>query len=410
MSKEEKAKKSKEHSPGLGPAAISDQSKTATNTISASNRLPAGEKELAQESARFADLCQYFERQRMDVPVEILDQLGRASRLAIPERIEAMKKLNQRLMEYLNDAGQDHCDSAVTGGPVSVAIFRTVTDLPGAQRTSIRLACDRGSKVRRYWIVPGLLRFNGVGDFNPQFPDRAIGATFECADLTFAFGGNRLLFVRKIRNCPPPDYYLLALSSERCGAFDCRNSGWKSETVVPIAVSQFRDRGEALLLMRPGDWVRTSLGIWQLRVADSTTPRGAHPNGRMRFEKFVMRYAKNSLVINRERDIPLLLQVRNSRFISHEQLFESHAIPAAGDHSRSSFNWRTRRLVGSGYLCVCECRSGAGSPCIASPKKAWLCLSTVANLRPYCIPGHAASSTRFPDLSCPRTQWHSTSD
>src|SRR6185437_2244300 len=61
------------------------------------NSLAVGEKELAQESARFADLCQHFERKRMDVPVEILDQLGRASRLAIPERIEAMKKLNQRL-------------------------------------------------------------------------------------------------------------------------------------------------------------------------------------------------------------------------------------------------------------------------------------------------------------------------
>ena len=70
--------------------------------------LPPGEKELAQESAQFADLCQYFERQRMDVPVEILDQLGRASRLPIAERIEAMKKLNKRLMECLNDAGESH--------------------------------------------------------------------------------------------------------------------------------------------------------------------------------------------------------------------------------------------------------------------------------------------------------------
>jgi hypothetical protein len=72
------------------------------------NSLPPGENELAHESARFADLCQHFERQRMDIPVEILDQLGRASRLAIPERIEAMKKLNHRLMEYLNDAGNGH--------------------------------------------------------------------------------------------------------------------------------------------------------------------------------------------------------------------------------------------------------------------------------------------------------------
>jgi hypothetical protein len=70
--------------------------------------LPAREKELAEERARFADLCQYFERQRMDVPVEVLDQLGRVSRLPVPERVEAMKKLNRRLMEYLNDAGDSH--------------------------------------------------------------------------------------------------------------------------------------------------------------------------------------------------------------------------------------------------------------------------------------------------------------
>ena len=69
--------------------------------------LPAEEKELAQESARFADLCQYFERQWMDVPVEILDQLRRTSRLAIPGRVEAMKKLNQKIMGYLDNVGQD---------------------------------------------------------------------------------------------------------------------------------------------------------------------------------------------------------------------------------------------------------------------------------------------------------------
>jgi hypothetical protein len=68
--------------------------------------LPAGEKELAEVSARFADLCQYFERQKMDVPVEILDQLGRASRLPIARRVEAMKNLNKRMMEYTHDAGE----------------------------------------------------------------------------------------------------------------------------------------------------------------------------------------------------------------------------------------------------------------------------------------------------------------
>jgi len=40
-----------------------------------------------------------------------------------------------------------------------------------------------GSKIRRHWITSGLLRFNGVGDFNPNLPKRAIGRTFVCSDL-----------------------------------------------------------------------------------------------------------------------------------------------------------------------------------------------------------------------------------
>jgi hypothetical protein len=108
MSKEEEAKETtgalvRFGSGGdLGP--IEDHNKYDQRLKS----LPSGEKELAQEGARFADLCQYFERQRMDVPLEALDQLGRASRLPISERLEAMKKLNKRLMEYLNDAGDSH--------------------------------------------------------------------------------------------------------------------------------------------------------------------------------------------------------------------------------------------------------------------------------------------------------------
>ena len=73
-----------------------------------------------------------------------------------------------------------------------------------------------------------------------------------------------------------------------------------------------------------------------------------------------MRYAKNSLVVSPERDIPLLRQVRNSRFVSHNQLFQFMQY-GGFDHCRSSFNWRTRRLVGSGHLSVCEGVFGAGS-------------------------------------------------
>jgi len=73
-----------------------------------------------------------------------------------------------------------------------------------------------------------------------------------------------------------------------------------------------------------------------------------------------MRYAKNSLVVSPERDIPLLRQVRNSRFVTHNQLFQFMQY-GGFDHCRSSFNWRTRRLVRSGHLSVCDGIFGAGS-------------------------------------------------
>ncbi len=122
-----------------------------------------------------------------------------------------------------------------------------------------------GNKMRRYWVVPGLLRFNGVGDFNPQFPNRAVGKTFECTDLVFALGGNRLLFTRKVAPSAP-DYFLLVVSSDRFGGFDFEIPGWKSESATPIAVSHLREKQEAMLLMRAGDWVRSALGVWQLKV------------------------------------------------------------------------------------------------------------------------------------------------
>jgi hypothetical protein len=124
-----------------------------------------------------------------------------------------------------------------------------------------------GSKMRRYWIVPGLIRFNAVGDFNPHFPNRAVGEVFECTDLVFARGGNRVLFRRRVAQSCRPDYFLLVVSSGRFGALSLEGSDWKSASSPPIAVSQIGEKQEAMLLMQAGDWIRSSLGPWQLRVA-----------------------------------------------------------------------------------------------------------------------------------------------
>ena len=73
-----------------------------------------------------------------------------------------------------------------------------------------------------------------------------------------------------------------------------------------------------------------------------------------------MRYAKGGLVINPQRDIPLLRQVRNSRFVSHTQLFELMRF-GGSDRSRDSFNWRVRRLIKSGHIGICSGVFCAGS-------------------------------------------------
>jgi hypothetical protein len=130
-----------------------------------------------------------------------------------------------------------------------------------------------GNKVRRHWIVPGLVRFNGTGDFNPHLPFRSLGQTFMASEVDFLFGGNRLLLKRKIDIKTPesatPDWYLIVLSQTLHGRFNFSDSGWKSPEVTVIAASQLRQFQEAMLLMKPGHWVRSACGFWQLRLSSS---------------------------------------------------------------------------------------------------------------------------------------------
>jgi hypothetical protein len=62
-----------------------------------------------------------------------------------------------------------------------------------------------------------------------------------------------------------------------------------------------------------------------------------------------MRYAKGTLVITEERDIPLLRHVRNARFVSHNQLYELMMLDCLGS-CRTTFNWRVRRLLRTGHI------------------------------------------------------------
>lgn len=69
------------------------------------NQLPPDEKELALESARLADLCQFFSQEKMDIPADLQDRIGKLSRLQPEERVRELSSINQALMEYLNRVG-----------------------------------------------------------------------------------------------------------------------------------------------------------------------------------------------------------------------------------------------------------------------------------------------------------------
>jgi len=129
-----------------------------------------------------------------------------------------------------------------------------------------------GCKVRRHWLVPGLIRFNGVGSFDPHFPNRSIGKQFRSLGPFFTHGGNRLLLEERVENNETPDYFLTVVSSERHGVIDFKSTHSKSDNVLLLAVSELYLRQEAILLMQAGSWMLSSVGFWQL----AATPQSAN--------------------------------------------------------------------------------------------------------------------------------------
>ena len=74
-----------------------------------------------------------------------------------------------------------------------------------------------------------------------------------------------------------------------------------------------------------------------------------------------MGFQKGAISLNPLKDIPLLLQVLHSQFITHDQLFEFMQRRHI-EITRAPFNWRMRRLVASGLMERHSVRSATPSP------------------------------------------------
>jgi hypothetical protein len=71
----------------------------------AQSRAPQ-DRELLQELTRFADLWRYFQENKEKLGPEVLAALKDVPKLPVPERIQRLRKINQKLMEHIPNAGK----------------------------------------------------------------------------------------------------------------------------------------------------------------------------------------------------------------------------------------------------------------------------------------------------------------
>jgi hypothetical protein len=120
-----------------------------------------------------------------------------------------------------------------------------------------------GRLVRRRKIA-GHVRLDGVSGFNPNYPSRAIGRVFECAEPCVWKGQNKVLFRRLLRTATKPDCFLVVTRSAEIGRLELTATDWKSDDSLLISFSECDCQQEALLLMPDYGFVRTELGTFFL--------------------------------------------------------------------------------------------------------------------------------------------------
>lgn len=124
-------------------------------------------------------------------------------------------------------------------------------------------AFPHGSKFRRSWKVPGVLRFNGNSRIDPHRPNEVLGCIFGCVGITQHNGQNRLLAIGKRYGALMPTHYLVSIESRLYGYINFP-SRWKNEGVSVVAFSELDGQQQALLLLSATGQFATAAGIWRV--------------------------------------------------------------------------------------------------------------------------------------------------
>ncbi|MDX6464014.1 MAG: hypothetical protein QOE55_7711 [Acidobacteriaceae bacterium] len=127
-----------------------------------------------------------------------------------------------------------------------------------------------GSRERRSWIVPGVVRFNAGTCLEQRIrPEQAGQGRFVSPGVERNGSQNRLLLTRKVTANAPADLLLACITCKEHGriSFD---SEWRSRGVRLLTASEFRGKQESLVLLPAGGHVTTTLGKWRCEWTGST--------------------------------------------------------------------------------------------------------------------------------------------
>ena len=119
--------------------------------------------------------------------------------------------------------------------------------------------------IRTLAKVVGHARFNAVGGFDPNCPQRMINRVFECAEPCVWQGQNKILLKRMLHAPRQPDCFLVVGRQSEIGRVQIGTSAWKSSDGLLIALSECTDAQEIMLLLPAGGWIRTDIGKFTLQ-------------------------------------------------------------------------------------------------------------------------------------------------
>jgi hypothetical protein len=121
-----------------------------------------------------------------------------------------------------------------------------------------------GGKLCTRPRIIGHVRFNGVGGFDPNHTARMVGRIFECEEPCVWRGQNKILFKTPLPSRVEPDRHLVVTRAAEVGRLLVGHPGWCSDDVWVIALSEWREEQEAMLMMAVGSSIRTSVGSYSL--------------------------------------------------------------------------------------------------------------------------------------------------